>query len=311
MNNTIYKYSSPNYLDNIFASNEHVTLKCSYPKDFNDPYELFLTIDFDEHPELLAFYAETIGELPQIPTTCFSLSPSVIPMWAHYAQNQQGFVIAFDEELLVKEFPKSGFGNVDCQDGSHPHLTELLHNAFLTKKPRHTYFLQEGVFSAAYYTKATCWNYEKERRMLVREDETRQAGDLILIDIPNRCVQSLICGAYASDETLASIKNKANQLGCNFYHLKIGKSSVEPFMIDSNGVTNIFNGSNVEPCQSHCKLCKEPIKNGASNCSWCQISDSHRINAALSNPQRILAAAGMLGFYIESAEAIRTGGRRS
>jgi hypothetical protein len=87
MSNKIYKYVGSSNLNNVLASAEQVTLKCSYPKDFNDPYELFLTINFNEKPDALAFYSEVIGDLPQLPTTCFSRSPSVIPMWAHYAQN--------------------------------------------------------------------------------------------------------------------------------------------------------------------------------------------------------------------------------
>jgi hypothetical protein len=79
----IYKYLGHEVIDKLFQSPDNVTFKCSLPKDFNDPYELFLTIDFKEEPELLAFYADAIGELPQYPTTCFSRSPAVIPMWAH------------------------------------------------------------------------------------------------------------------------------------------------------------------------------------------------------------------------------------
>ena len=100
MSKYIYKYVGSSYLDKIFMTKEHITLKCSYPKDFNDPYELFLTIDFNERPEVLAFYADAVGELPQLHTTCFSRSPAVLPMWAHYAQNLQGLCIEFDEKLL-------------------------------------------------------------------------------------------------------------------------------------------------------------------------------------------------------------------
>ena len=90
MGSKIYKYLGADVL-NIALSKEGVcSFKCSYPKDFNDPYELFLTIDFKQTPELLATYKDTIGELPQLPTSCFSRSPSVIPMWAHYAHNHRG-----------------------------------------------------------------------------------------------------------------------------------------------------------------------------------------------------------------------------
>ena len=150
-----------------------------------DRYELFLTIDFKQEPEVLAFYADAIGELPQLPTTCFSRSPSVIPMWAHYAQNSEGFAIEFDESELATAFPKSGFGDVDYRDAPDDGLSDTLHRAYHIGKPRYVYILHTGVFSAAYYTKATCWNYEQERRMIVGENEIRQAGDLMLVDVPH------------------------------------------------------------------------------------------------------------------------------
>ncbi|MGO7863346.1 hypothetical protein ELH26_37190 [Rhizobium leguminosarum] len=72
MSKKLYKYIGPDHIDKIFSSHEEVTLKCSQPRDFNDPYELFLTTDFNIDPESLAVYAEAVGELPQLPTTCFS-----------------------------------------------------------------------------------------------------------------------------------------------------------------------------------------------------------------------------------------------
>ena len=96
----IYKYASPSVIDYVFESNDTCTIKCSFPKDFNDPYELFLTIDYNQPPDVLAFYKEVIGNIRQLPVTCFSKSPEVLPMWAHYSDNQQGFVVEFDEDLL-------------------------------------------------------------------------------------------------------------------------------------------------------------------------------------------------------------------
>ncbi len=91
----IYKYIGPDGIEKVFHSANVGTLKCSLPKEFNDPYELFLTINFNERPDALAFYADAIGELPQFPTTCFSRSPIVLPMWAHYARNLEGFAVDF------------------------------------------------------------------------------------------------------------------------------------------------------------------------------------------------------------------------
>jgi len=307
MSKYIYKYVGPSYLDKVFSCKDHVTLKCSYPKDFNDPYELFLTIDFNERPEILAFYADAVGELPQLPTTCFSRSPAVLPMWAHYAQTLQGFCIEFDEELLAQSFPKSTFGDVDYQDAPNAGLTDMLHRAYGIGKPRYMYFLHKGVFSAAYYTKATCWNYEQERRMILKESETRRLDELILIDVPKECVTGLICGPRASIETLLAVREEANQSGCRYFELKIGKTSPNPFFIDADGDPFIFSGTEIERSDQFCDTCKEPISNAEEQCSWCQIDESHEDDAASRNPYRMLAHLGMLESYIESAEAIGRG----
>ena len=304
MSKFIYKYVGPSYLDKVFAIKDHVTLKCSYPKDFNDPYELFLTIDFNEPPEVLAFYADAVGELPQFPTTCFSRSPAVIPMWAHYAQNLQGLCIEFDEKLLSESFPKSGFGDVDYRNTPDPDLTETLYRAYEIKKFRYMFFLHRGVFSAAYFTKAMYWNYEQERRMLVDESETRRLDELILMDIPKECITSLICGPRASEGTILAVREEANKIDCCCFELKIGRTSPNPFFADSNGDPFIFGGTKIERSDQFCETCKEPIWNETEQCSWCQIDVSDMNNAASSNPFRMLDRYGLLEPYIESSLSI-------
>jgi len=102
MVNKVYKYIGPDILDITFSNEGLCGFKCSYPKDYNDPYELFLTVDLEEKPEILAFYNDVINKIPQYPTTCFSRSPIVTPMWAHYAHNSKGFVLEVDEDKLKK-----------------------------------------------------------------------------------------------------------------------------------------------------------------------------------------------------------------
>lgn len=304
---SIYKYVSLEHLDKVIGANNKVTLRCSYPKDFNDPYELFLTIDFKERPEVLAFYLEVVGKLPQLPTTCFSRTPSVIPMWAHYAQNLQGFTIEFDEAMLVQSFPESGFGDVDYRDAADDDLTDTLYRAYEIGKPRYLYFLRNEVFSAAYYTKAMCWSYEHERRMIVRESETRRVGDLILMDVPRKCVTALICGSRASGETVRAVRDKASELGCKYFELKIGRSSAVPFFVNSHGEAFIFNSTDIERSSRFCGSCKEPLAVESERCSWCQIDDSHKNEAAARNIFRAYDHYGILGDYLAGMDDIKHG----
>lgn len=300
MSNKLYKYVGHTYLEKVIGSKDLVTLKCSYPKDFNDAYELFLTIDFTGTPERLAFYEDVIVALPQNPTTCFSRSPIVTPMWAHYAQNLEGFVVEFDEDELKKYFPESLFGTIDYRDEPNPALNDTLERAYELGKPRYFHMLRGQVFRAAYTNKMTCWSYEQERRMLVDESEVRKENDLILMDIPKGCVSALICGPRASIETIEAIQAKALQYDCSFYQLRIGRSSCTPFFVDLKGGVHGFNGEVIEECLSHCKSCKEPINDDLELCTWCQINDNHKINAAGRNTYRMLDHYGLLDDYIAS-----------
>lgn len=304
MSKHLYKYAGPDNFDKIFAEPDCVTVKCSYPQSFNDPYELFLTINFNDDPDDIAFYAEAVGEIPQLPTTCFSRSPNVVPMWAHYAQNHEGFVIEFDETKLSKEKPESYFSDVTYQDYAHKHLQELLYKASRIGKGRHVFLLQNAVMHAAYFTKTTCWQYELERRMVASIDEARQAGDLILLDIPSDCIKALICGARASADLKAAIREKAKELGCDYYQLRIGRSTANPFFVDIIENPHIFDGTKIEPCEQHCSSCTEPLAAKQKFCSWCQIDDSHRFAAAARNPYRLYESLGMLDNYVEGMNEI-------
>lgn len=46
----IYKYFSYDVLDLVFAREGFCGVKCSLPKDYNDPYELFLGMDLSIPP---------------------------------------------------------------------------------------------------------------------------------------------------------------------------------------------------------------------------------------------------------------------
>jgi len=303
MGKKIYKYFGPELVD-LALSDNGATFKCSLPKDFNHPYELFLTVDFSSDASALACYQEAIGAIPQLPSTCFSVSPAVTPMWAHYGKNVSGFVVEIDEDELAEAFSDSRFGDVRYQDEPDSGLTEMLYKAHVIGKPRYTYFLQGGTFNAAYFTKASCWSYEMERRMIVGEDDVRTAGGLLLMDIPINCITALIAGSRADDSLVNSLSNHARKFGSSFFTMKIGKSNIAPYFLDSDGTPYVFNGSGLSLAQSSCGNCSEPISEGNDRCSWCQITDEDRMEAALKNPYRMLDRYGVLSSYLESMNEI-------
>jgi hypothetical protein len=69
----LYKYSPPDVFTKMFRRKGFVGLKCDLPKNYNDPFELFLSLD--ANVEDIAYYMEILGEIPQMPTSCFSKRP--------------------------------------------------------------------------------------------------------------------------------------------------------------------------------------------------------------------------------------------
>lgn len=306
----IYKYVGASYLDRVFELRNYVTLKCALPKDFNDPYELFLTVNFREKPEVLAFYRDVVGDLPQLPVTCFSRSPAILPMWAHYAENLSGVVLAFDERQLEASLSDVGFGDIDYRTKPDPDLTEMLHQAYHIGKMRYLYLLGRGVFSSAYYSKAMCWEYEQERRMLVDRKNMRRGSELLLADVPHNCLSAIITGPRASPQTLDLVAEKCRLATCRSYRLQVGRSTSEPYFVDDAGASHIFKKQALVEAGRVCSSCGEPVPRRAKTCSWCRITLDHKEAAAKRNLFRVLAQHGMLKDYIAGMEEIGRRARR-
>lgn len=308
MGNKLYKYVGPDIFEKAFSVLGKCSFKCSYPKEFNDPYELFLTINYEQRPDVLAYYQETIGNIPQYPTTCFSKSPDIIPMWAHYAHNHRGVVIEVDEEKINEYFPEISFGDIDYQNESNGEIEWMLHHALMTCKPRHVYFLQRAVISTAYYTKNTCWSYEQERRIIVTKgDDIRTGKGIMLLELPDDCVTSLIVGANANKDVKNSTLRLSEKLNCDYYELRIGRSNIKPHFVGKDTNPYYFSGKTFEVSSNYCVTCREPVKEGKKYCPWCSIKKSHQKNAASSNPMRLLDHLEMLQGYYKNCERIHRG----
>lgn len=303
----IYKYLSPDVIDLVFPEPGKVAFKCTYPKDFNDPYELFLTINpHDVDDEIVAYYQEILGDLPQMPTSCFSRLPNVIPMWAHYANNSEGFVVEVGEDELQKIIPNVSVDDVDYEDEANIVDVGLVHYAYETGKPRHTYLLQRSAFSKAYFTKNICWSYEAERRLIVDDSAVKKFGDYMILSLPVDCITAIIAGPRSKDALMKRCIEISDDTQCDYYEMRIGKSSILPFFLDAFNETYMFNGDEINVAEFSCDECGEPIKEGDVNiCNWCKIDDEHLHAAASKNPMRILHKYGLLEGYVEAHKKIR------
>lgn len=306
MGRKIYKYLDPDVLPLAFNSEEDVSIKFSLPKDYNDPFELFLSIDPSQtEPELLAFYRDIVQEIPQRPTTCFSKSPIVTPMWAHYASNLTGFVLEFDEELLMDYVNDSYVKDVSYTGETSPEVRSQLDRAYYVGKPRHAMWLNQAADHIAYFSKHVCWSYEEERRLVINTDDLDKLDENMLMYVPIECVTAIIAGARVCEDAFKASIELACDIGCEHYGLFIGQSYKQPYLRDSSGQSYVFDGKNIVDATSYCDNCKEPIEEPLQDlCAWCAIDDVHKEDAMIRNPLRMIHRAGGLDKYIRGFNAI-------
>jgi hypothetical protein len=305
MSDNIYKYISSDVFNLVFQRDGFCGVKCSFPKDYNDPFELFLGVDLTVTPELLATYRDIVQDLPQYPTTCFSKSPIVTPMWAHYAGNHSGFVLEFDAKALRHSFERIAIRNVAYKDEPDQSIVQSLQRAAVIAKPRHAIWLQSEVLGQAYFSKHKAWSYEQECRLVDEYGYSEDVAGNWILFMPIECITSVIVGrnfpAALLDATLTIAQD--NELG--WYRSNIGKSHAMPFLTDRADEVFVFNGENIEPAEHVCKSCSEPLAANRELCPWCSITEEDEIDAADRNPLRILDHFGELEGYYDAIDKIR------
>ncbi|PNG41278.1 hypothetical protein A1354_11230 [Pseudomonas asplenii] len=305
----LYKFLGENVADVLLNSNDDFGIKFSHLSDYNDPYEFFLTIDYSVPADMLATYKEAIGMVVKAPATCFAKSPAILPMWAHYAGNSNGFALEIDEGKLCEHLDafaeeEYGFGDIDYQNEPHSNMTNLLAMAARRCKPRDMYFLYTAIRSAAYYTKTSDWSYERERRMIIGEEHLKNiAGNLILF-APKDCIKSVIVGQKARPELKEKIRTITSKIECRFLEIVIGQSSPNPYFKSEKGETLIFDGSEISKTPNFCEDCKEPTVS-EGKCSWCSITRDHEVGASSRNAFRIFHSHGILDDYLAGMDAVR------
>ncbi|MEZ8097202.1 DUF2971 domain-containing protein [Photobacterium swingsii] len=304
MSRKLYKYVGPDILDIAFSEPDYCGFKFSYPKDYNDPYELFLTIDYEDNSDVVAFYNEIVQEIPQYPTTCFSKSPIVTPMWAHYAHNSKGFIIEVDEVKLESYVEGVRIDDVVYQDTPREELKATLQMAMFRGKPRDIMFLRNGVCNAAYFTKKECWSYELERRVVVSDSDIKDVAGNMILHIPIDCITAIIAGPRTKPEFLAKGEKWSNEIDADFFLAKVGKSVSEPYFLNLQNETFCFDGASIVQSVSACPNCYEPTEQFREECSWCSISEEQEHIAAANNPLRALADIGALDSYVDRFNAV-------
>lgn len=138
---------------------------------------------------------KTIKEsLSQIGVISLSTNQDNMLMWSHYADNHRGYCLGFEFKSLpiiknnyicqavnyVEHYPILDMDNVDCQISYH-----IGSNPKSSIKTN----INDENLKKVIYTKAQCWNYENEWRILLPEGNKKEfyQGDLKEVIFGLRC----------------------------------------------------------------------------------------------------------------------------
>lgn len=231
----LFKFLGPAAVSKALG-NDKISIRFNFPRDYNDPCELFLAPDkplTDE--DIRAYYEFFVRGAPQAPVTCFSRRPDSVLMWAHYCAESSGVCLGFDESKLVGEFDYVYKQDVEYADRPATISTGLLEYAAATTKRRHTLRVLEIARRAAYFRKRSDWRYEHETRLVVTNDAVRDIGGVYAADVSASCLAAILIGARASDEVAELAARRADQYGVPVLHLNYGRLTYQPFFSTRTG----------------------------------------------------------------------------
>jgi len=161
--------------------------------------------------------------------------PDNLLMWAHYAKSHEGFVIGFktNDPFLSRPGARRDAAN---------DLRRVIYSA---QRPKPQFLANVGLIEM-YFTKSKNWEYEEEWRMFTSlpEEDSRDAiiasvaniaqfgspgssqpYPVRLFDFPAACVERIIVGCRATDETQNTISEIA---AAKYPHAKLLKAVISP-----------------------------------------------------------------------------------
>ena len=127
-------------------------------------------------------------------------------MWAHYANNHEGFVVEFDCD---NSFFQQGLGeDIMCASLSKVVYSQNVPTTSLLDMKNFDFIL----------TKSDDWSYEQEWRMLLQQKDCvknipAEPHDTCLFEIPVESIKRVILGCRADSELIQSAKK--NLIGNN------------------------------------------------------------------------------------------------
>jgi DUF2971 family protein len=286
------KYLSPDGMLASLRDDEQVSVKFALPDTYNDPFELFLDRDQTATPEEAAFFDRYLGEIPNLPVTCFSTIADSPVMWAHYGQNRTGGCLVFDEVKFCDCFGLVGIGDVKYVDRFPiEHLGDLDY-AMNTGKARHMRSALNSAYHQAYFTKSNAWNYEHERRVVMNLNEVIEQDNMLLASVSASALDCIILGGDCNDEVKSVSEKFAAHNSKPIYRLQFSRKVHHPYFVRSES-SEIFKWgpSGMIPVGVSCATCGEPVldtEEENEDCPWCRLTDGRRSDAGVVNMYGLL-----------------------
>jgi hypothetical protein len=290
----IFKYVSPDAVSKVFEQTDKLLIRFGLPRDYNDPYELFLQPSPPiEAEEVRAFYLFFLGELAQAPVACFSKRPESLVMWAHYGREGAGMCLGFDEDRLVNEFPLAYVADISYSDGPATVAAGLVEFAYETAKRRHTLALIETAQRAAYFTKRSDWAYESERRIVVPPNAVEEHTGVLVGKVGPEALRYIVVGPAMGPDLRELCESRAKRWHVPVIRLRVGTRTFAPFFSGDKMSAGVWSGSGFQEIVEVCDKCGEPSDHLESGeCSWCVITEDAQ--RAAGN-RSLLAATLALG----------------
>jgi hypothetical protein len=291
----IFKYLSPEGITHVFRRRGEVSLRFALPRDYNDPYELFLQTDKPlRSKKHRAFYKYFLGKIKQFPVTCFSKRPDSVAMWAHYGRDAAGVCLAFDEDDLADKFPSAFVGDVKYLEGPAQIPAWKVVYAYTTEKNRHSEWLLNDAYGLAYFAKRSEWQYESERRLIVDPKALKHSNGILLAKLPRRVLRYIIVGPQAQDSIRQLCRRRASEYRVPLLELRIGKTRYKPFFSTASGDVMTWNVKGFRKSSEVCISCGEPARvNAGALCRWCAIEPSEVAEAATRSLMTIALDLGV------------------
>lgn len=155
----IYKYFKFN--ENAILSLVNNELWASKLREFNDPFESLLTVEFDNR-EVQDAFDEYVSNKA---VCCFSRDKANILMWSHYADSHKGFCIGIDEKIYENNNLLSNISYKELDSSDLKSITTPVCPGEINKN-----------YEKLITHKHEDWKYEKEARVILELNEKNSLG---------------------------------------------------------------------------------------------------------------------------------------